>query len=288
MRLGSESRLADDRLRLVFTCCHPALALDARVALTLRTLGGLTTPEIARAFLVPEATLAQRIVRAKRKIRDAGIPYRVPPDDLLPERLDGVLAVLYLVFNEGYSATTGDALVRRELCAEAIRLARLVAELMPDPAEAAASSRCCSSRTPGATPGRRRTGRLVLLEDQDRSRWDRAEIAEGLALVDGALGGARRRDPAGPVPPPGRDRRRPRPRPPRRGDRLARDRPALRRAAAEVPTPVVELNRAVAVAMADGPVPGSSCRRAGCRRRPRRIPPLPRHAGGPAPLGRRA
>ena len=128
--------LVDDRLRLIFTCCHPALAMDARVALTLRTLGGLTTPEIARAFLVPEPTLAQRLVRAKRKIRDAGIPYRVPPAELLPERLEGVLQVLYLVFNEGHTASSGDELVRRELCAEAIRLARLLTMLMPDEPEA--------------------------------------------------------------------------------------------------------------------------------------------------------
>ena len=127
--------LVDDRLRLIFTCCHPALAMDARVALTLRTLGGLTTPEIARAFLVPEPTLAQRLVRAKRKIRDAGIPYRVPPVELLPERLEGVLQVLYLVFNEGHTASSGDELVRRELCAEAIRLARLLTALMPDEPE---------------------------------------------------------------------------------------------------------------------------------------------------------
>ena len=135
MQLGTEGGLADDRLRLVFTCCHPALALDARVALTLRTLGGLTTPEIARAFLVPEATLAQRLVRAKRKIRQAGIPYRVPLGEELPERLDSVLATLYLVFNEGYLASAGEIAIRHELCAEAIRLAALVAELMPDTAE---------------------------------------------------------------------------------------------------------------------------------------------------------
>ena len=132
----TDMAIPDDRLRLIFTCCHPALPMDGRVALTLRTLGGLTTPEIARAFLVPEPTLAQRLVRAKRKIRDAGIPYRVPPNDLLPERLDGVLRVLYLIYNEGYSATSGDELVRRELTAEAIRLTRIVASLLPEEPEA--------------------------------------------------------------------------------------------------------------------------------------------------------
>ena len=254
MRFGSDSRLADDRLRLVFTCCHPALAMDARVALTLRTLGGLTTPEIARAFLVPEATLAQRLVRAKRKIRDAGIPYRVPPDDLLAERLDGVLSVLYLVFNEGYSATAGDALVRRELCAEAIRLARLVAELMPDQQETVGLLALLllqdSRRDARVGPD----GSLALLEDQDRERWDRGEIAEGLALVDralaAALAGGLRPGPyllqaaiaAGHA---------------RAGRADETDWRAIARLydalVAEVPTPVVELNRAVAVAMADGP-----------------------------------
>ncbi len=182
-----DTPITDDRLRLIFTCCHPALPLDGRVALTLRTLGGLTTPEIARAFLVPEPTLAQRLVRAKRKIRDAGIPYRVPPRDLLAERLGGVLRVLYLVFNEGYAATSGDSLVRRELSTEAIRLARLVVSLLPDEPEAAGLLALMllhdARREARTTP----EGDLVLLEDQDRARWDADRIAEGQALVQETL-----------------------------------------------------------------------------------------------------
>jgi RNA polymerase sigma-70 factor (ECF subfamily) len=173
--------IVDDRLRLIFTCCHPALAIDARIALTLRTLGGLQTPEIARAFLVPEATMSQRLVRAKRKIRDAGIPYRVPPDHLLAERLDGVLRVLYLIFNEGYVATSGDVLVRTDLSAEAIRLARVLASLMPDEPEALGLLALILLHD-ARRAARDRDGELVLLEDQERSLWDGAAIAEGLAI----------------------------------------------------------------------------------------------------------
>jgi RNA polymerase sigma-70 factor (ECF subfamily) len=180
-------QIADDRLRLIFTCCHPALAMDARVALTLRTLGGLTTPEIARAFLVPEPTLAQRLVRAKRKIRDAGIPYRVPPAEVLPERLDGVLRVLYLVFNEGYAASSGDSLIRRELCAEAIRLSRVVAGLLPDEPEARGLLALMLLHDARRDARVGPAGELVLLDDQDRSLWDTERIAEGRALIETAL-----------------------------------------------------------------------------------------------------
>lgn len=170
--------IVDDRLRLIFTCCHPALAMESRVALTLRTLGGLQTPEIARAFLLPEPTLAQRLVRAKRKIRDAGIPYRVPPDHLLPERLEGVLRVLYLVFNEGYDASSGDGLVRTDLSTEAIRLTRVLATLMPDEPEVSGLL-ALMLLTDARREAREHDGEVVLLEDQDRSLWDRREIEQG-------------------------------------------------------------------------------------------------------------
>ena len=238
----------DDRLRLIFTCCHPALARDAQVALTLRTLCGLSTDEIARAFLTPPPTMAQRLVRAKAKIRDAAIPYRVPPREEWSERLEAVLAVVYLVFTEGYAATSGDALVRRELTAEAIRLARLLAQLSPSVdvlgllallllTDARRDARATSS------------GDIVLLEDQDRTQWDRAEIDEGLALVDRAL----RSGPPGPyalqaaIGAVHAEAS-------RSEDTDWRQIVALYdRLHAIVPTPVVALNRAVAVAMSDGP-----------------------------------
>ncbi|MBN6039936.1 RNA polymerase sigma factor [Amycolatopsis sp. 195334CR] len=247
-----ESGVADDRLRLIFTCCHPALPFEARVALTLRTLAGLSTAEIGRAFLVPEATMSQRLVRAKRKIRHAGILYRVPPAHVLPERTNAVLGVLYLLFNEGYSASAGADLVRRNLCAEGIRLARLLAGLMPDEPEAVGLLALMLLHDARREARLDAAGDLVLLEDQDRSRWDLAEIEEGTGLLESAL---RRRRP-GPY-------------------QLQAAIVACHATAARaedtdwpqiaalyerlervVPSPVVRLNRAVAVGMAEGPAAG--------------------------------
>src|SRR5271156_2919417 len=178
----------DDRLSLIFTCCHPAINKQAQIALTLRTLGGLTTTEIARAFLVPEATLAQRLVRAQRKIQQARIPFQVPDAGALPERLSAVQAVLYLIFNEGYSASSGDSLVRRELCAEAIRLARTLVELMPENPETMALLALMVLHDSRRDTRSSADGQLVPLEEQDRGLWDQVQIVEGIRLVERALG----------------------------------------------------------------------------------------------------
>jgi RNA polymerase sigma-70 factor (ECF subfamily) len=182
-----EATIPDQRLKLIFTCCHPALSLESQVALTLRTLGGLSTNEIASAFLTTPATMAQRLTRAKRRIKAARIPYRVPPDHLLPERLAAALAVVYLIFNEGYVASSGDALIRRELCGEAIRLGRVLAELMPDEPEVwglLALMLLHDSRREARVDG---DGAVIVLDEQDRAKWDRVEIEEGLQLLDHAL-----------------------------------------------------------------------------------------------------
>ncbi|MGA3220109.1 MAG: RNA polymerase sigma factor [Acidimicrobiales bacterium] len=249
-----ESGVPDERLRLIFTCCHPALAMEARVALTLRTLAGLGTAEIARAFLVPEATMAKRLVRAKQKIRHAGIPYRVPPANALAKRTSGVLAVLYLMFNEGYAASAGAELVRRNLCDEAIRLARLLVDLLPDEPEAGGLLALTLLQRSRQAARLDSSGNLVTLEDQDRSLWDQADIEEakralaagnalrpgsmGLYRLQAAIAGCHARSPRA----------------------AETDWPYIvklyQQLAELTASPVVELNLAVSVAMADGPSVG--------------------------------
>jgi RNA polymerase sigma-70 factor (ECF subfamily) len=247
-----QDEVGDDRLRLIFTCCHPALVLEAQVALTLRTLCGLSTEEIARAFLVPLATMAQRLVRAKQKIRDAGIPYQVPARPDLKERLEAVMLVVYLVFNEGYSASSGDAVIRRELCAEAIRLARLICEMLPAESEARALLALMllhDSRKVARVDG---DGDAVLLEDQNRSLWNQDEIRKGLTLLDSALRGGAAGAYALQAAIAALHARAS-----RAQDTDWKQIAALYEALLRVqPSPVVELNHAAAVAMAEGPGAG--------------------------------
>jgi RNA polymerase sigma-70 factor, ECF subfamily len=244
--------LSDDRLRLIFTCCHPALSLEAQVALTLRTLAGLTTAEIARAFLIPEPTMAKRLVRAKAKIRNAGIPYRVPPDYQLPERTVAVLAVLYLLFNEGYGASEGNNLIRQNLCNQAIHLTRTLAQLMPDEPEVLGLLALMVLHDARRLARVDESGELVPLEEQNRDSWDSLAVSEGTALLDTAL---RRRNPgpyqvqaaiaachATATDPIETDWR-----------QIAK---LYDRLVEMVPTPVIALNRVVAVAMAEGPAKG--------------------------------
>jgi RNA polymerase sigma-70 factor (ECF subfamily) len=252
IRGDDQSGIVDDRLRLMFTCCHPALPLDGRVALTLRTLAGLTTAEIARAFMVPEATMAKRLVRAKGKIAHARIPYRVPPAHLLPERTGGVLAVLYLLFNEGYKASAGPELVRTDLCVEAIRLAQVLSALMPDEPEAAGLLALMLFQHSRRLARVDEDGELVTLEEQDRSRWDRSDIDEAGALLERALA----RESAGPYQLQAAIAECHARSPHAEATDWARIATLYERLLDVMPHPVVALNHAIAVAMARGPEQG--------------------------------